>query len=254
MKRILTGPHLEYHVELPNNDGGSLNFRLRLSDSDREATPEIKSALMEDFRTALHTGGAAWRVEDQGWLYLTPLFEDVTSIESRVGMVRPIMDALLAGHWTGDDLALANWAVMPLLKSQSDHWSSRLYKERHQVSGLDLDGVVADFEALRMARRPLLRHHMAGEASVADLGLFVAVHQGLEPVLAYMICMLANGRGEVESVVWADNPRFCEAEADLKELGLAKSETIAGHTYLSRSLRLARKLSDREAMPIPHTP
>jgi hypothetical protein len=253
MKRTLTGPHLEYHVMLPENDGGSIGFRTHTS--DRQTPDEVAGALYEDFLSALRAGGGDWRLEGRDWAYLTPLFADVISIESRASMIRPILDALLAGRWEArDDLALVNWAVMPLLRSQSNHWSRRLYKERHQVSGMDLDGVVADFEALRIARRPLLRHHMAGETDLNDLGIFVAVHQGLEPVLAYMICMLANGRGEVESEVWAGNPRFCEAEKDLKELGLAKSETFAGRTYLTRSLRLARKLSDREAMPVPHMP
>ena len=252
MKRTMTGTRLEYGVALPSNHGGSLSFHLTIG--DHETPPEVRTAMEEEFAAALRAGGADWRVEVLRWPYLTPLFKDVDSIESRIRMVRPIMDSLLAGHWEGDDLALVNWAVAPLLRAQREHWLSYRYKERHRVTDLDLDGVVADFEALRMARRPLLRHHLAGEVPLNDPGLFTAVHLGLEPLIAYMICMLANGRGEIESEVWAGNPRFVEAEEDLKSMNLAKSVELSGRVYLTRSRSLARKLSAAEAMPIPHTP
>jgi hypothetical protein len=247
MRPVPPSPHLAYEVELPPNHAGSIKLSPRLAG---RYTDEVAEGLWAAFYGALDRLGGGWYVEHPHYwtAYLSPHLADPASLPERVAAATVVLDALLGAPAAGNEFALIDWAVAPLLREIEDAWGT----ERRAKQRISLGRAATDFERLRVARAPLLGRHLAGGLALSNLETFREVHHHADPLTAFVICALAQpgSTWSLSSVGYAVVPPLDGVMALLEQRHLGRLAGSPYH-YIERTPRLARLLSANEAMSLP---
>ena len=248
MRPVPPSPHLTYEIELPANYAGSIKISPRLAGRYDDATAE---GLWSAFYGALDRLNGDWYVEhEHNWrAYLSPCLTDPASLSLRAAVASAALDALLGTPAAGNELALVDWAVVPLLHGIETRWSAT----RRAGGKVSLGQVAVDFESLRAARGPLLGRYLGGALPLSDLETFREVHHRADPLAAFALAALAQpgGNWNLSSVGYAVAPPLDGILASLEQRRLARPVGSSPYRYLERTPRLARLLSAAEAMALP---
>jgi hypothetical protein len=252
MRPVPLTAHLKFEVELPDNRAGSIKLSPRVADRYDNM---IVVGLWDSFYAALDGLAEHWFVEHENrWsAFLTPRLADPSSLAERTTAALAVLDALNQAPVAGNEFALVDWAVAPLMGQIEARWT-----QAGRViagPGLNLAEIAADFSDLRAARAPLLARHLAGGLSLSDLGLFQAVHHDLDPLTAFLIAALAQpaAKWSLATLPVPLAPPLNGVVAELEQRRLARLSISRTYgNYLERTPRLARLLSADEALALPN--
>jgi hypothetical protein len=250
MRPVPLTAHLKFEVELPDNRAGSIKLSPRVANRyDNTVVAEIWTS----FYAALDGLAEHWFVEHENrWsAFLTPRLADPSSLAERTTAAAAVLDALNLAPVAGNEFALVNWAVAPLMGQIEARWA----QTRANGPKLSLAEIAADFSSLRAARAPLLAHHLAGGLSLSNLELFRAVHHDHDPLTAFLIAALAQPAAKW-SLATMTVPLVPPLSGVLDELEQRRLAHLSiSRTYgncLERTPRLARLLSADEALALPN--